>query len=247
MKYSSIATIAVLLAFLSPATGLAETAGQGGKHLFILSGQSNMGALDPNLSFTPLLEATFGKDNVVVIKDAQGGQPIRRWYKGWKPEWGGDDRPKLGELYDRLMQKVLPVVKREQFATVTFVWMQGERDANDKRGSVYRESLEGLLRQLANDLGRDDMQFVIGRLSDYGLNKPDWMLVREVQVAVAESSPRGAWVDTDDLNDGVNRKGVDVRNDLHFSVKGYAEFGKRLAEQAIRLIRRDPGLPAKTP
>ena len=53
------------------------------KHLFILSGQSNMAGLRPEESFTPAVEAAFGKDHVIVVKDAQGGQPIRRWYKKW--------------------------------------------------------------------------------------------------------------------------------------------------------------------
>ena len=32
------------------------------KHLFILSGQSNMAGLDPSLSFTPAVEAKYGKE-----------------------------------------------------------------------------------------------------------------------------------------------------------------------------------------
>jgi hypothetical protein len=45
------------------------------------------------------------------------------------------------------------------------------------------------------------MNFVIGRLSDFG--KPgdaEWQRVREVQVSVAESDAHGSWVDCDDLN-----------------------------------------------
>ena len=43
-----------------------------GKHLFILSGQSNMDRLDPKVSFTPAVEAAFGKENVIVVKDSKG-------------------------------------------------------------------------------------------------------------------------------------------------------------------------------
>ena len=49
------------------------------KHLFLLSGQSNMARFKPEKVFIPAVEAEFGRDNVIVIKDAQGGQPIRRW------------------------------------------------------------------------------------------------------------------------------------------------------------------------
>jgi len=44
-----------------------------GKHLFILSGQSNMRGLDTDLSFTPTVQEAFGKVNVIVVKDAKGG------------------------------------------------------------------------------------------------------------------------------------------------------------------------------
>ena len=81
-----------------------------GKHLFILSGQSNMAGLKPEESFIPTVEKEFGKSNVIVVKDAHGGQPIRRWFKKWKSARG--DAPKgTGDLYDRLMGKVMASIK----------------------------------------------------------------------------------------------------------------------------------------
>ena len=76
-----------------------------------------------------------------------------------------------------------------------------------------------------------------GRLSDYGMQgKPvgHWAMVRDAQVKVATDHPRGAWVDTDDLND----KGNPVRHDLHYTRDGYVELGKRFAEKAIALINK---------
>ena len=64
-------------------------------------------------------------------------------------------------------------------------------------------------------------------------------MVRDIQVKIAENHPRGAWVDTDDLNDGMNRKGKTIKNDLHYSVDGYKTFGKRLADEAIQLIEKN--------
>ena len=128
----------------------------GGVHLFILSGQSNMAGLNPNLSFTPAVEEAFGKANVIVVKDALGGQPIRRWYKQWAPK---DGKPPAnnGDLYDRLMAKVKSAAEGQTLASVTFVWMQGERDAKEKHGEVYAASMKGLVEQLRADLGRKDM------------------------------------------------------------------------------------------
>lgn len=62
--------------------------------------------------------------------------------------------------------------------------------------------------------------------------------MRKVLVEIAESDPRGAWVDTDDLNDGLNRRGKPIQNDLHYSAEGYVTFGQRLADSAIRLVKR---------
>ena len=38
-----------------------------GQHLFILSGQSNMAGLDPEISFMSTLEAEYGKENKSVL------------------------------------------------------------------------------------------------------------------------------------------------------------------------------------
>lgn len=209
-----------------------------GVHLFILSGQSNMAGLNPQESFTPTVEQEFGKDNVVVVKDAVGGQPIRRWFREWKDAKGVKPE-KNGDLYDQLMRKVRPAIEGEKVATVSFFWMQGERDAREKHGDVYAASLQGVLDQLSADLKRKDINFVIGRLSDFDMNNKryaHWTKIRDVQVEFAKKYPRGAWVDTDDLNDGKNRRGKEIKDDLHYSADGYVTFGKRLADAAIKLI-----------
>ncbi len=209
-------------------------------HLFILSGQSNMAGLRPNESFTPAVARTFGIDDVIVVKDAVGGQPIRRWYQGWEPPEGNTTLAKP-DLYDSLMHKVYPAINGKEITSITFIWMQGERDAREELGAVYEESLLGLYHQLSEDLGRDDINFVIGRLSDFDMGNekyPHWTKIREIQVKVAESNPRFAWIDTDDLNDGINRQGKSIRDDLHMSAEGYVIMGERFAEKAVELIRK---------
>lgn len=207
-----------------------------GKHLFILSGQSNMAGLDPNASFTPAVEKEFGADQVIVVKDAQGGQPIRRWFKEWKPAEGKEvagGAKKWGDLYDRLMAKVTPAIEGQKIASVTFVWMQGERDAKELHGEVYGKSFEGIIAQIEKDLKRDDVNFVMGRLSDMDMENKrykHWTLVRDEQVKVSEASERGAWIDTDDLE----MKG----DNLHYNAEGYKMMGQRFAEAAIALIKK---------
>ncbi|MEY3395780.1 MAG: hypothetical protein RL346_2017 [Verrucomicrobiota bacterium] len=196
-------------------------------HLMILSGQSNMAGLDPDSSFTPIVTRALAPDKVVVVKHAVGGQPIRRWYKQWKPAEGrkvpADDT--YGDLYDKLMSAVRPAIEGKDLATITFCWMQGERDAKDLHGEVYADSIRGLIQQLRTDLKRPDVKVVIGRLSDHANGKNHWDNVRTAQVEMAKTDPLVSWVDTDDLN-GPN-------DGLHYTKAGYTELGKRFALSAL--------------
>jgi len=197
-----------------------------------------MSRLNPDTSFIPTLEAKFGEENVIVVKNAEGGQPIRRWYKNWKPLHG--EHPKFeNDLYESLMAQVYSAIANQPIKTVTFIWMQGERDAREKHGEVYKQSLEGLYNQLVLDLKREDINFIIGRLSDFDMentNYPHWTMIRKIQFDLAESNPRFGWINTDDLNDGVNSKGEAIKNDLHMTEEGYSIMGKRFADKAIQLI-----------
>lgn len=144
-------------------------------------------------------------------------------------------------MYDSLKTIVDTAIEKERITTVTFIWMQGERDAREKLGEVYEKSLIGLYKQLSNDLERKDINFVIGRLSDFDMSNtkyPHWTMIRYVQVKVAESNPRFDWINADDLNDGVNREGKEIKNDLHMSEVGYVIMGKRFADKSIQLIEK---------
>ena len=114
-----------------------------------------MQGLKPEESFIPAVEMEFGKEKVIVVKDAMGGQPIRRWYKKWKPSKGGKSTAQP-DLYDSLMNKVYLATENEDIATITFIWMQGERDARESHGDVYAKSLKGLYKQLRRGLKRKD-------------------------------------------------------------------------------------------
>lgn len=227
--------IASLILIVTSVAVRAET------RLFILSGQSNMAAIDPAEVFTPTVEAAFPDDEVVVVKHAINGQLIRKWVKDWTPPQGQQAKGggKNGKIYDDLMAMVDETMQDKPTPTsVVFVWMQGEADGNHEGyGELYPAALSGLLKQLQYDLSRTDIDFVIGRISDYGLDKPEerpsWEKVREAQVAFAEQAPEHRrWVDTDDLNDRPNGT-----NGLHLPKSGYAALAERFAQESIALIR----------
>lgn len=209
------------------------------KHLFILSGQSNMSWLDPE-TFTTTVSSFFGAEDVIVVKYAIGGKPIRCWFDDWVSQSFDNSKKDLPNIYNPLLEKTKEAIGNTAINTITFVWMQGERDAREKRGDEYQKNLVRVYNQLTRDLGRNDINMVVGRLSDHDLQNekyPDWTKIREIQVNLANSNPRFGWIDTDDLNDGFNNKGDKISNDLHMSVSGYKLMGIRFAEKAITLIQ----------
>lgn len=207
-------SVTLLLAF--HATAFAQDAKA---RLFILSGQSNMARFNPDVTFTPALKKAFPRDELIVVKSAQGGQPISRWVKDGK---GGD-------LYDVLMKQVNAAGSSKKLDSVTFVWMQGEADAKRGMAPAYEANLRTVIKQLRDDLKRPDMNVVIGRLSEFKNGEAGWDMVRAAQVKVAESDPRARWIDTDKINGG--------KVALHYSQEGYAEMGRRYAAKCVELLK----------
>lgn len=236
----------ITLATIACLSAAAVAAGENGKHVFLLSGQSNMDRLDPAETFSPTVAREFGNSNCIVVKQAASGKPIRCWYRDWKPgkDWKPvkpDDSITVQEDYSRvLIKQYNDASKGQAVKSVTLIWMQGESDALERHGAVYEQSLKGFVAQMEKDLQRPDLNVVIGRISDYGStrNMPQWELVRAAQVHFADSAPRCGWVDTDDLNDGIIVDGKVVINDLHYSADGYKTLGKRFAEKTIALIHK---------
>ena len=220
-------------------TGGVSANAAAGKHLFILSGQSNMRAGLP-VSFKRVVSGVFGEDNVIFAQYARPSQPIRQWYKDWVPPKGekADDK-KNGVFYDALMRGVDKAIAGKQIATVTFIWMQGEADAQRGWGAVYEKSFLGLLDQFKKDLGTDKINFVVGRINDRYLTRlgvKDGDLVRAVLKKLGDEHAEGALVNTDDLNTGVNPWGIYDLADGHFPNDAYDVLGERFAVEACKLI-----------
>jgi len=216
-------------------------------HLVILSGQSNMAGMNPKLGFEPEAKKLFPAADVVYFKVARGGQPIRLWLSEWDAlaekhqlkTRRGQLKPQQDYYQQILSQYQKLLAKHPEPSSVTFCWMQGERDAKEKLSAAYGEALSQLIANLRRDLKQPKMHFVIGRLSDFG--KPDnehWQTVRKMQVSVAQDDDHGAWVDCDDLNNKT-KNGVE-RDDLHYTQAGYELLGRRYARQIKLLIDAQP-------
>lgn len=232
-----IRSVLCAILLITSAAGVA-TADEG-KHLFILSGQSNMRKPLPG-SFAAAVSAVFGQENVIVVTTSHPSQPIRKWYRDWAPPAGmpTDDQPN-GKLYDVLIAKVKRTIGDQPLATVTFIWMQGEADAGAGWGSVYEKSFLGLVEQIKTDLKREQINFVLGRINDHWLptrGTKDGDVVRAVQRKLGEDHAHGDWINTDDLNMGVNPWASYDVADGHFPPAGYRVMGQRFALKACKLI-----------
>ena len=234
-------SLCLALAFTSLATAADKPA-----HLFILSGQSNMAGMNPKLGFEPEAAKLFPDAAAPYIKVAAGGQPIRYWVTEWDEiakKHGIDtakaraaDKNKGTIYYQPILDQFAALLKKHPHpASVTFCWMQGERDAKENLDAAYGDALKQLIANLRRDLKQPDMNFVIGRLSDHlKADNAPWQAVRKAQVDLAKSDPRGAWVDCDDLNDK-ERNGAKF-DDLHYTPQGYELLGRRYVRQARALI-----------
>lgn len=221
--------LSVMLAALPPASA-EETKPV---HLILLSGQSNMANLNPENVFNPEIKKHFGAENVVMVKVAQKGQPIRRWHQKWKVT--GKQKPdEIGDIYARLMEQAKAAMNGKSAKSVTLIWMQGERDAKERLADAYEEAFRGLLEQIKADLKVAELNYIIGRLSDSGLGKEDWDKIRAIQQKLGEAGPHAAWINTDDLNDDNPAK----PNDLHYSPAGNDVLAKRYADKVKELVRK---------
>ena len=223
------------LVFIAPACAGEEKTG---KHLFILSGQSNMTGAVRNAFFDRVQER-FGKKNASVVMRMKSGRGIRFWVADYRQPAGRGISQKAmnsnGQEYKALIEDALTAAKNQSFDSVGFIWMQGESDANNRLSEVYEESFLKLVGQLRKDLKRVDLYYVIGRINDYAKSRPDnvhWKRVRETQIKLGKT-PGNAWIDTDDLNGG-NADNPD--GDIHFPREGALRLGRRFADKAIEMI-----------
>jgi hypothetical protein len=205
-------------------------------HLFILSGQSNMtGGLEKG--FTDVVNAALGKEQATIVRSMKSGRGIRYWLKDYELPEGHELHGKLktgnGEEYPKLLEAIRAAGDAKHFKTVTLIWMQGESDAGRNLGIAYEKSFNALLTHLKTDLGIEKLHFVIGRISDHGLHgesEAGWRQMREVQVKLAESSPIGAWIDTDDLNGGDEKN---PHGELHYPSEQCPKLGERFGKKAL--------------
>ena len=119
-----------------------------------------MQGMDPETGFLPEANKLFKGDQVVYIKVAKGGQPICRWLEEWTDiaEKKGLDAKHISrihrdgkvEFYQPILDQYQEMLKKHpRLTSVTFCWMQGERDANGGAHAPYKDGFEAVDIQTA--------------------------------------------------------------------------------------------------
>ena len=113
--------LTVALAIIAPASASEQKTG---KHLFILSGQSNMTGALKN-AFASRVAERFGNENAVVVMRQKSGRGIRFWVADYRqpPGRGLSDKKMSsnGMEYKPLIETALAAVKGQSFDTVGFM------------------------------------------------------------------------------------------------------------------------------
>ena len=105
----------------------------------------------------------------MVIKEAKGGSRFP-WVKDWVAIDAEVPKSVVCSMiiyWPNCRLKSQQWLEAQEYETVTFIWMQGERDAKEGDGAIYQASLAKLIAQLEQDLGRTDINFIGGRLGDF--------------------------------------------------------------------------------
>jgi|GEM_PF-227169 len=156
---------------------------------------------------------------VGLIPCAVGGTPLQRWQKG-------------GDLYEQALVRARLAMKDGTLKGI--LWHQGEGDSGrEETARSYGVRLSQMITDLRADLGAGELPFVVGKLGEFlspttRQGTPSfWPLVNEQIVAIPQTVPKTAVVDSTGLKD----KGDGV----HFDTPSLREFGKRYAKAMQQL------------
>ena len=210
------------------------------RHLFIFVGENNMESVRPERSVLPILkkDKELRKADLIWVREARRTMSMHDVDEGWKDsegkakkKYGADYKVKQTKSYKRLLENARQAAKKKPCETVVLFWMQGESDAQNGWGDQYAASFQRFIDSFEKDLDLGEINVVITRLSDYGLeNKkyPDWEKVRKAQTSLVKKNKGWVLIDTDDFNGKLNK--------LQFDKKGIEKIGELYAAAAMKFV-----------
>ncbi len=208
------------------------------------------GRFGPEFAFARRMRELRPDENIAIIKYARGGTSIdaRQPAAGtWDPhDTRGEGESRGINQYDHALATIFNAIRvpdidgdgqPDTLIPAGIVWMQGESDANlFETAADYDTNLAELIELLRAAMHRDDLPFVMGRISDSRLNAgestPQWKhgdIVRAAQAEVAGADPHAALVTSTDA--------YGYSDAAHYDTAGYLDMGAKFAE-AMDALRR---------
>jgi hypothetical protein len=183
----------------------------------------------PELSFGLDVAAALPDTDVLLVKAPFG---LGTLYDDWRsPNTGRGDAGPHYTNFIALQEAAMALKPDAEIAGM--VWMQGEADAYDTlaEATAYESNLRLFIDSLRTDLNSPNMRFVIGQINE----SEQWIygdIVRQAQVAVAQTTPNCEVVITSDLP---------LADGMHYTSFGSMELGSRFAQQVapISILSRN--------
>ena len=63
--------------------------------------------MNEKITFIPRIQKEYGADNILVVKEALGGHPIRMWVHDWKPQNGWKVDPDIPRTHPPKKKEIL--------------------------------------------------------------------------------------------------------------------------------------------
>ncbi len=195
----------------------------------------------PEISFGRAMAEAWPDEEIAIIKYAVGGTSLLAWDPYWEYNAAlltGDET--RGSLYKNLLEELDEALREEdvEIDIVGMLWMQGESDslvqgpAND-----YFENFLEFIEVVRRDVGRPNMPFIFGRISQSAA----WTYqdtVREAQARAETDIPFTKMVDTDDL--------PFISDYIHYNAAGQVTLGQRFAEAFLEVYESASAFPSAT-
>jgi hypothetical protein len=176
----------------------------------------------PGLAFGKAMAGYKKCVRIGLIPCAAGGSPISSWARG-----GYHDQTK-SHPYDDAIERAKAAMKDGVIKGI--LWHQGESDSTPEKVQVYQAKLEELIANFRQDLGDEQLPFVVGKLGEFYVKRnPNAESINEILERIPLTVKNTACVDV---------AGLTCKSDLtHFDTKSARELGRRYAEQMIKLER----------
>ena len=197
----------------------------------------------PEISFGRTLADQWPKGRkVALIKHGPGGTSLA-------VDWRAPSGPQLAKMLAKVTAALAALDEQgTPYRLRAFVWVQGERDANNREdGERYEERLREFFALVRTTLHAPDLPLIVARSTPR--SRPQRIAieaVRNAQEKIVGATARAVLVDTDDLTVFEEPAPDGSIVAVHFDAPSLVKLGQRLAAATLTLAGPDKIKPAST-